>query len=86
MIEALMSRVRAPSRRDEDMSAQGVVKWFNADKGYGFITPDGGGQDVYVHYSAVVGSGYRSLNEDQRLDFDIIQGPKGPQAENVRPL
>jgi CspA family cold shock protein len=63
--------------------AQGTVKWFNADKGYGFISVDGG-QDVFVHFSAIVADGYRSLDEDQRVEFDVVQGPKGPQAENVR--
>ncbi|MFD2079701.1 cold-shock protein [Actinopolymorpha cephalotaxi] len=63
--------------------AQGTVKWFNADKGFGFISVDGG-QDVFVHFSAIVADGYRSLDEDQRVEFDVVQGPKGPQAENVR--
>ncbi|HVB28118.1 MAG TPA: cold-shock protein [Mycobacteriales bacterium] len=65
---------------------QGTVKWFNAEKGFGFITPDGGGADVFVHFSAIAGSGYRSLNENQRVEFDVTQGQKGPQAENVRGL
>jgi CspA family cold shock protein len=65
--------------------AQGTVKWFNADKGYGFISVDGG-QDVFVHFSAIVADGYRSLDEAQRVEFDVVQGPKGPQAENVRAL
>ncbi len=66
--------------------AVGVVKWFNAEKGYGFIQQDGGGPDVFVHYSAIASSGYRSLDENQRVEFDITQGQKGPQAENVRPV
>ena len=59
------------------------MKWFNADKGYGFISVDGG-QDVFVHYSAIQSSGYRSLDENQRVELEVVQGPKGPQAENVK--
>jgi len=66
--------------------AQGTVKWFNAEKGFGFIAPDDGAQDVFVHYSAISSSGYRSLDENQRVEFETTQGQKGPQAENVRPL
>ena len=66
--------------------AQGTVKWFNAEKGYGFIAVDGGGPDVFVHYSAINAQGYRSLDENQRVEFDTTQGQKGPQAENVRPI
>jgi CspA family cold shock protein len=66
--------------------AQGTVKWFNAEKGYGFIAQDGGGADVFVHFSAIQGDGYRSLEENQQVEFDITQGPKGQQAENVRAL
>ncbi|MEW1777098.1 cold-shock protein [Streptomyces sp. NPDC086777] len=64
--------------------AQGSVKWFNAEKGFGFIAQDGGGPDVFVHYSEVQGSGYRSLDEGQRVEFEIGQGTKGPQAQQVR--
>jgi CspA family cold shock protein len=63
--------------------AQGTVKWFNADKGYGSIAIDGG-QDVFVHFSAIVGVGDRSLEEGQRVEFEITQGPKGEQADQVR--
>lgn len=61
----------------------GKVKWFNESKGYGFIEPDGGGRDVFVHYSAIQGEGYKTLSEGQNVEFEIIQGEKGPQASNV---
>ena len=65
---------------------QGSVKWFNGEKGFGFIAPDGGGADVFVHYSAIDASGYRSLDENQRVEFEITQGQKGPQAANIRAI
>jgi CspA family cold shock protein len=64
--------------------AQGTVKWFNGDKGFGFIAPDGGAPDVFVHFSAIVGSGYRNLEEGQRVEFDVTDGERGPQAADVR--
>jgi len=66
--------------------AQGTVKWFNADKGYGFIAPDDGTSDVFVHHSAIQADGYRTLQENQRVEYTTAQGPKGPQAEQVQPL
>jgi CspA family cold shock protein len=72
-------------RRNAAM-ATGIVKWFNAEKGFGFIAPDDGSADVFAHYSAITSSGYRSLDENQRVQFDVVQGPKGPQAENIQPL
>jgi CspA family cold shock protein len=64
----------------------GTVKWFNAEKGFGFIAPDDGSPDVFAHYSAIASSGYRALEENQKVQFEVAQGPKGAQAENIRPL
>ena len=66
--------------------AVGTVKWFNALMGFGFITPDDGGADVFAHYSAIQMSGFRSLDENQRVEFEITQGQKGLQAENIRAI
>ncbi|WP_034267488.1 cold-shock protein [Actinospica robiniae] len=66
--------------------ASGTVKWFNSEKGYGFISQDDGGADVFVHFSAIDSAGYRTLEENQRVEFTVTQGPKGPQAEHVRAL
>ena len=66
--------------------AQGTVKWFNAEKGFGFIAPDDGSADVFVHYSEIQGKGFRSLEEDQKVKFEVGEGQKGPQAQNVTAL
>ena len=66
--------------------AEGIVKWFNAEKGFGFIAQEGGGPDVFVHYSAIESAGYRTLEEGQRVEFEVTQGPKGPQADKVHPI
>jgi cold shock protein len=64
--------------------ATGTVKWFNGEKGYGFITPEDGTKDLFVHFSAIQGDGYRTLNEGQKVEYEATQGQKGPQASNVR--
>lgn len=84
---ALTGALGAGARENgTSMSTQGTVKWFNSEKGFGFIAPDEGGQDVFAHYSAIQSGGYRSLEENQRVEFEIAQGPKGLQAENIRPI
>jgi len=65
--------------------ATGTVKWFNDAKGFGFITPDGGGKDLFAHFSAIQGNGFKSLQENQKVTFDVPTGPKGDQASNIRP-
>jgi CspA family cold shock protein len=64
--------------------ASGVVKFFNSEKGYGFIAPDDGGKDVFVHFSGIAGNGYRSLEQGQKVEFDVAPGKKGDEAQNVR--
>lgn len=89
--QGIRSRCPAGVGRDrfevkETVMATGTVKWFNSEKGFGFIAPDDGSPDVFAHYSAIASSGYRSLEENQKVEFDVTQGPKGPQAENIRPI
>ena len=66
--------------------ATGTVKWFDSGKGFGFIAPDDGSRDLFAHYSAIEGSGHRNLEENQRVEFETEEGPKGPQAASIRPL
>lgn len=68
------------------MAQKGKVKWFNAEKGFGFITPDNGSADVFAHFSAIQGKGYRSLEEGQQVEYEVNDGPKGPQASDIRPV
>jgi CspA family cold shock protein len=77
-------QAREPLEKGRTGMATGTVKWFNDAKGYGFITPDGGGKDVFVHHTAVQMEGFRSLAEGQKVEYEVTEGPKGPQAANVR--
>jgi CspA family cold shock protein len=77
--------VRVRPRKEGLLMATGTVKWFNPEKGFGFITQDGG-PDVFVHFSAIEGSGYRNLEENDKVEFEVTNGPKGPNAANVRKI
>jgi cold shock CspA family protein len=79
-------RSGGPNSKRKDTMATGTVKWFNSEKGYGFIAPDDGSADLFAHFSAIAGSGFKELREDQKVEFDAEQGPKGMQAANIRPL
>jgi cold shock protein len=70
-------------KESRQMSQQGTVKWFNNAKGYGFIQPETGGEDIFVHHTAIVSEGFRTLNQGERVSFEVVQGPKGLQARNV---
>jgi CspA family cold shock protein len=84
-ISRLQSRLVAQDKGG-DIMALGTVKWFNSEKGYGFITPEDGSKDLFVHFSGIEGEGYKSLNEGQKVEFEATQGQKGPQASKVRPV
>jgi len=79
-------RSRGPKSKRKDTMATGTVKWFNSEKGFGFIAPDDGGADLFAHFSAITGDGYKELREDQKVEFEAERGPKGMQAANIRPL
>jgi cold shock protein len=79
------AQLMTPDKKEEESMAIGTVKWFNDAKGFGFITQDGGGDDLFCHHSAIQTEGFRSLQEGQKVEFDVARGPKGLQAQNVRP-
>jgi cold shock CspA family protein len=79
-------RSRGPKSKRNDTMATGTVKWFNSEKGFGFIAPDDGGADLFAHYTAITASGYKELTENQKVEFEAERGPKGMQAANIRPL
>jgi CspA family cold shock protein len=76
--------LRSPSKGIDMTTQTGTVKWFNEEKGFGFIAPDGGGKDLFVHFSQIQGGGFKTLTENQRVQFEETQGQKGPQASNIR--
>jgi cold shock protein len=80
------TNAQSPRDGDRTMRTKGTVKWFNNDKGFGFITPEDGTKDLFVHHSAIQGGGFKSLDEGESVEFDVVQGQKGPAAENVTRL
>jgi cold shock protein len=79
--------VITPSRRNDEMTTEtGTVKWFNEGKGFGFIAPDSGGKDLFAHFKEIQGTGFKTLTENQRVEFEVTQGQKGPQASKIRTL
>ena len=83
-LEASALRAQALDIIRKTSMTSGTVKWFNEDKGFGFITPDGGGKDVFAHFSAIQNRGFKSLKEGQKVTFEVTQGPKGKQASNIQ--
>ncbi len=81
-----LNQGRRKTQRKEMTMATGTVKWFNDAKGFGFITPEGGGGDLFAHFSAIQSSGFKSLAEGQKVEFDVVNGPKGLQAANIKPV
>jgi len=75
-----------PARIDDMTTETGTVKWFNEGKGFGFIAPDNGGKDLFAHFKEIQGTGFKSLAENQRVEFEVTQGQKGPQASRIRPI
>lgn len=82
----MRGRIRLVTKKGSMNMATGTVKWFNDSKGFGFITPDDGGKDLFAHHSSIQGSGFKSLKEGQKVSFDVTQGQKGPAATNIKPL
>jgi CspA family cold shock protein len=82
----MVSNHRVQFFKGISVMATGIVKWFNDAKGFGFITPDGGGEDLFAHFSAIQGNGFKSLKENQKVSFEVTTGPKGKQASNITPM
>jgi cold shock protein len=82
----MLTHVASPHQEKGNNMAQGTVKWFNGEKGFGFIAPNDGSADLFVHYSEIQGNGFRTLEENQPVEFEVGEGAKGPQAQQVHPL